>query len=135
MAASCSAVSTPSATIVACQREASSWRARSTAYDGSWRMPPWTSDRSILTMSNWISDRSRRPALPAPTSSAARRMPAARQAAALRRSPSRSLTSSRSVSSTTSWDGWIPRRSKMDVSSRGWNSSDSSVRGDRLTLR
>ena len=68
----------------AVQRAASSWRARRTPWDGSCRIPPWTSDRSILTMSKWISLSSRSPALPAPTSSAARRIPARRQAAALR---------------------------------------------------
>ena len=51
-----------------------------TSSDASWTAPPWTSDRSILTMSNrsWLSSRS--PAFPAPTSSAASRMPATRQA-------------------------------------------------------
>ena len=86
-------------------------------------------------MSNWISLRRRRPALPEPTSSAARRIPARRQAAAFRRSCSRSWTASRSVSSTTIWCGMMPRRWKIAVSSTGWNWSDSSVRGERLMLR
>ena len=58
------------------QRPARSRSERRTARDESRSAPSWTSDRSILTMSkrNWLS--SRRPALPAPTSSAAMRSPA-----------------------------------------------------------
>ena len=57
------------------QRSARSRSVLTTSSEVSRTAPPWTSERSILTMSkrSWLS--SRRPALPAPTSSAARRMP------------------------------------------------------------
>ena len=72
--------------------------------------------------------------MPAPTSSAARRIPARRQASTFFRSCWRSSTFSRSVSSSTTRSSGIPLRWKIAFSSPGWNWVDSSVRGDRLTL-
>ena len=70
--------STPSATTSAPQRRARSTSVLRTDRTVAWPVPAWTSERSIFTTSNrnWL--RRRRPALPAPTSSAAIRIPAAR---------------------------------------------------------
>ena len=62
------------------QRSARSFSVWTTSCDVARTAPPWMSDRSIFTMSKRIWESSRRPALPAPTSSAATRIPAARHA-------------------------------------------------------
>ena len=85
-----------------------------------------------MSKRSWLSSRS--PALPAPTSSAASRIPATRQASTARRRRPMSSTASRSVSSRTMWRGSRPWRTI--IRSRAWTlkSSVSSVRGERLTV-
>ena len=127
-------VSTPSATTNAPQRPARSRSERSTACEESRWAPSWTSDRSSFTMSkrNWLSRR--RPALPAPTSSAAIRMPASWRSSRLRRSRPMSCTISRSVTSMTMRRGSIPCWASAARMFATPKSGASIVRGDRFRL-
>ena len=91
----------------------SSMSVRTMSSDAARCVPACTSDRSILTMSKWISLSRRRPELPAPRSSMAMRNPAARHAPSFVRRVSSCSMPWRSVISRMIRSGEMPARARQ----------------------